>query len=65
MLSGMRSLLIRLAVAVVYLSLPVVLGTLVWGLYLISEQTTLWLFATICGSWVIVGLGFAALLDKR
>lgn len=58
-------ILIRLAIAIIYLSAPVTLGAYGWGLYLVSEVVPLWLFLVIGVSNAITAISFAALLDRR
>lgn len=58
-------ILIRLAIAIIYLSVPVTLWSLGRGLYLVSETVPLWLFIVIGVSNFITLTSFAALLDKR
>ena len=58
-------ILIRLAIAIIYLSVPVTLISYGWALHEISKQAPLWVFLIVGVSHFISLLGFAALLNRR
>jgi hypothetical protein len=63
--SARMNLLKAVAIACVYASVPIFLGSVGWGFILILEHVPLWVWVVQCVSVVIAALGIASLIDSR
>lgn len=60
----MRSILIKILIVLIFVSGPVTVGFIGWGMMLVAHQVPLWVFMILGVCMVITWVGIAAALDE-